>query len=59
MKVEHQRPRGKLQPLSIPEWKWRILPWIFVLGLPKSLGGNDALWVIVDKLTKSAHSLPI
>ena len=31
----------------------------FVSRLPKSLGGNDALWVIIDKLTKSAHFLPI
>ena len=31
----------------------------FVSGLPKSLGGNDGVWVIVDRLTKSAHFLPI
>ena len=31
----------------------------FVSGLPKSLGGNDAVWVIVDRLTKLAHFLPI
>ena len=59
MKDEHQRPRGKLQPLSIPEWKWENITMDFVSGLPKSLGGNDAEWVIVNRLTKSTHFLPI
>ena len=59
VKVEHQQPRGKLQPLSIPEWKWENITMDFVSRLPKSLGGNDAVWVIVDILTKSAHFLPI
>ena len=55
MKVEHQRPRGKLQPLSIPEWKWENITMDFVSGLPKSSRGNDAVWVIIDRLTKLAH----
>ena len=49
MKVEHQRPGGKLQPLSIPELKWENITMDFVSGLPKSLGGNNAVWVIVDQ----------
>ena len=27
----------------------------FIVGLPKSKKGNDSVWVIVDRLTKSAH----
>ena len=59
VKAEHQRPRGKLQPLCIREWKWENITMNFVSGLPKSLGGNDAVWVIVHRLTKSSHFLPI
>ena len=59
MKVEHQQLGGKLQPLFIFEWKYENITMDFVSGLPKSLGGNDAVWVIVDGLTKSTHLLPI
>ena len=59
VKVEHQAPAGKLHPLSIPEWKWDKISMDFVTGLPKTSKGNDAIWVIVDRLTKSAHFLPI
>ena len=59
VKVEHQRPAGLLQPLSIPEWKWEHISMDFVTGLPKSVKGHDAIWVIVDRLTKSSHFLPI
>ena len=31
----------------------------FVTGLPKVRGGYDSIWVIVDRLTKSAHFIPI
>ncbi|KAL6310827.1 hypothetical protein AAG906_005867 [Vitis piasezkii] len=55
VKVEHQRPAGSLQPLAIPEWKWEHITMDFVIGLPRTLGGNNAIWVIVDRLTKSAH----
>ena len=59
MKDEHQRLAGSLQPLSIPEWKWEHITMDFVTGLPRTLGGNNAIWVIVDRLTKSAHFLPM
>ena len=48
VKAEHQRPVGFLQPLSIPEWKWEHITMDFVTGLPRTLGGNNAIWVIVD-----------
>ena len=58
-KAEHQRPAGLLQPLEIPEWKWEMVTMDFVTGLPTTPKGHDAIWVIVDRLTKSAHFLPI
>ena len=54
IKIEHQKP-GLLQPLSIPEWKWEMITMDFVTGLPKTQRGHDVIWVIVDRLTKSAH----
>jgi hypothetical protein len=58
VKAEHQRPAGPLQPLSIPEWKWDQIGMDFVVGLPRAPSGQDAIWVIVDRLTKSAHFIP-
>ncbi|KAL0288801.1 UNVERIFIED_CONTAM: hypothetical protein Sangu_2642000 [Sesamum angustifolium] len=58
-KGEHKAPAGKLRPLSIPEWKWEKFTMDFVVGLPHTLRKHDAIWVIVDRLTKSAHFLPI
>ena len=59
IKSEHQAPVGKLHPLPIPEWKWEKITMDFVTGLPRTQRKNDAIWVIVDRLTKSAHFLPI
>ena len=59
VKAEHHSPAGLLQPLSIPEWKWEYITMDFVVWLPQSFSNNDAIWVIVDWLTKSAHFLPI
>uniref|UniRef100_A0A2N9FDG8 RNA-directed DNA polymerase n=1 Tax=Fagus sylvatica TaxID=28930 RepID=A0A2N9FDG8_FAGSY len=59
VKIEHQRPGGLLQPLPIPEWKWEHISMDFVTGFPRTPSGNDSIWVIVDRLTKSAHFLAI
>ncbi|KAL5557731.1 hypothetical protein UlMin_033942 [Ulmus minor] len=59
VKAEHQRPGGELQPLEIPEWKWDQNTMDFVVGLPKTTKGHDAIWVVVDRLTKSAHFISI
>ncbi|MBJ4073146.1 hypothetical protein JGD38_25985, partial [Salmonella enterica subsp. enterica serovar Corvallis] len=59
VKAEHQRPAGLLQPLLIPEWKWDSIGMDFITGLPRSPKGNDAIWVIIDRLTKVAHFLPV
>ena len=59
VKVEHQRPVGLLQPLDIPVWKWDSISMDFITSLSKTFSGNDAIWVILDRLTKSAHFLAI
>ena len=48
-----------LQPLPVAEWKWEHVTMDFVAGLPRSPRGSDAVWVIVDRLTKTAHFLPM
>ncbi|KAJ9557189.1 hypothetical protein OSB04_011803 [Centaurea solstitialis] len=53
VKAEHQRPHGKLQTLEIPEWKWEHVTMHLVTGLPRTLRKHDAIWVVVDRLTKS------
>jgi len=55
--IEHQRPGDTLQPLHIPKWKWDNIAMDFVTHLPRSVKGNDSIWVIVDRLTKCAHFL--
>nr|GEU87643.1 integrase, catalytic region, zinc finger, CCHC-type, peptidase aspartic, catalytic [Tanacetum cinerariifolium] len=59
VKIEHQRASGLLQPLNIPVWKWDEISKDFVTGLPRTQRRHDAIWVAVDRLTKSAHFLPI
>ena len=59
VKAEHQKPVGLLQSLPIPQWKWERITMDFVVGLPRCRSGHDMIWVIVDRLTKSAHFLPI
>nr|GFC62722.1 hypothetical protein [Tanacetum cinerariifolium] len=46
-------------PLKIPMWKWDEISMDFVTGLPTTQKRHDAIWVVVDRLTKSAHFLPI
>jgi hypothetical protein len=55
----HMRPAGLLNPLPIPNWKWDDISMDFITGLPTTRKGHDSIWVIVDRLTKSAHFLPI
>ena len=59
VKPEHQDPSGLLQNLTIPERKWDHITMNFVTGFPTTRNKKDAVWVIVDRLTKSAHFLPI
>ncbi|GJW62652.1 putative reverse transcriptase domain-containing protein [Tanacetum coccineum] len=59
IKAKHQKPSGLLQQLEIPKWKWEKITMDLVTKLPKSSSGYDTIWVIVDRLTKSVHFLPI
>nr|ABA97341.1 retrotransposon protein, putative, Ty3-gypsy subclass [Oryza sativa Japonica Group] len=59
VKAEHQKPAGLLQPLKIPEWKWEEIGMDFITSLPRTSSGHDSIWVIVDRLTKVAHFIPV
>nr|GEU87175.1 reverse transcriptase domain-containing protein [Tanacetum cinerariifolium] len=59
IKAEQQRPSGLLVQPAIPVWKWDNITMDFITKLPMSSQGLDTIWVIVDRLTKSAHFLPI
>jgi hypothetical protein len=50
---------GPLQSLPIPTWKWEDISMDFIVGLPKTTKGYDSIWVIVDRLTKISHFLPV
>ena len=59
VKAEHQKPAGLLHPLPIPEWKWGKLGMDFITGLPRTHSDYDSIWVVVDRLTKVAHFIPV
>nr|GEY60402.1 reverse transcriptase domain-containing protein [Tanacetum cinerariifolium] len=59
VKAEHQRTPGLLVQPEIPQWKWDNITMYFITKLPKSSQGYDTIWVIVDRLTKSALFLPM
>ena len=59
VKAEHQVPLGLLEPIRIPEWKWDRITMDFVVGLPLTGRKNDSVWIVVDRLTKSAHFPPV
>jgi hypothetical protein len=59
VKAIHMKHASLLQPLSIPSWKWDDISMDFILGLPTTQKGHDSIWAIVDRLTKSAHFIPV
>jgi hypothetical protein len=59
VKADYMKPGGLLQPLSIPEWKWDDISMDFIVGLPLTGRKFSSIWVIVDRLSKSAHLIPV
>jgi hypothetical protein len=55
----HMKTAGPLQSLPIPTWKWEDISMDFIVGLPRTTKGFDCIWVIIDRLTKIAHFLPV
>jgi hypothetical protein len=59
VKAIHMKATGLLQSLPIPTWKWEDISMDFIVGLPRTAKGYDSIWVIIDRLTKIAHFLPV
>jgi hypothetical protein len=59
IKAEHQRPAGLLQSVQIPQWKWDEIGMDFIVGLPRTRAGYDSIWVVVDRLIKTTHFIPV
>nr|GEW19563.1 putative reverse transcriptase domain-containing protein [Tanacetum cinerariifolium] len=57
VKAEHKKPSGLLVQVEIPQWKWDNITIDFVTKLLKTQSGNDTIWVVVNRLTKSIHFL--
>jgi hypothetical protein len=59
VKAEHQRSARLLHPLKVPEWKCEEIGMDFIVDLPCTSARYDSIWVIVDRLTKVAHFIPM
>ena len=59
VKAEHLNPGGLTHIIEVPTWKWEAVNMDFVVGLPRTRRQHDSIWVIVDRLTKSAHFIPV
>ena len=59
VKAEHQHPARFLQPLPIPKWKWETIYMDFITGLPHNLRQHDSIMVVVEKLSKVTHFIPV
>jgi hypothetical protein len=59
LKAEHRHPMGLLQPLPIPEWKWKFVTSDFNTKLSRTTRQHDSIMAVVDKLMKDAHFIPV
>ena len=59
MKAEQHHPAGLLQPLPVSEWKLETISLDFIIGIPRTQKHNDSIMVVIDKLSKYAHFIPV
>ena len=59
IKASHLKVAGTLQPLPIPSWKWEDISMDFIVGIPNKSQKHDSISVITDRLTKTAHFIPV
>ena len=59
MKVEHEHPAGLLQPSPVPEWKLEVISMDFITGFPMNWRQHDSIMVVVDKLKRETHLIPV
>jgi hypothetical protein len=59
VKTSHLKASGTLQPLPIPSWKWEDISMDFIVGLPNTSQKHDSIWIIIDRLTKTVHFIPV
>jgi hypothetical protein len=59
VKATHRHPAGLLHPFSIPEKKWEVNTMDFITGLPRTNKKHGSIMVVVEKLTKAAHFVPV
>jgi hypothetical protein len=59
VKADYMKPGGLMQPLSIPDWRWDDINIDFIVGLPLTAHKFDSIWLIVDRLTKFSHFIPV
>ncbi|GJP33665.1 hypothetical protein CLOM_g18188 [Closterium sp. NIES-68] len=58
MKSSKQKKAGLLQPLPVPEQPWQVVSLDFIIGLPSTTNGHDAILVVIDKFSKMGHFIP-
>ena len=59
VKVGHQHPANSLQPFPVPKWKWEVISMDFITRFPMTWRQHDSIMVVVDKLKKETHFIPI
>ena len=59
VKYDRHKVYGKLQPLPVPNAPWESIAMDFIIDLPKTQYGNDAIWTIGDRFSKQAHFLSV
>jgi hypothetical protein len=59
VRANYMKPGGLMPPLSVPEWKWNDISMDFIAGLPLTARKFDSIWMIVDRLSKSADFIPV